>query len=58
VLLQRRKSANADPFHRQVSANSRAGIKVVPRRFAVRVGGSESFGIIAAKLYQDIDDFA
>src|SRR5579872_828230 len=58
VLLQRRKSAAADPFHRQATANDRAGIKAAPRRFAVWGGKSESLGIIAAKLYQDIDGFA
>src|SRR5580704_5216786 len=58
VLLQRRKSADADPFHRQASANSRAGDQEAVRRFAVWVRESESLGIIEAKLYQHIDDFA
>jgi hypothetical protein len=57
-LLQRRKSAAADPFHRQADANSKADARAARRRFEALAGKSESFAVIEAKLYQDIDDFA
>jgi hypothetical protein len=58
VLLQSRKSAAADPFHRQATMNDRPATRAALKRLAVWGRRSESRGIITAKLYQDIDDFA
>jgi hypothetical protein len=58
VLLQRRKSAAAGSFHRQVKASTKAGARAAVMGFTVRVRASESFRIIEAKLYQFMDGFA
>src|SRR5260370_33223088 len=46
VLLQRRKSAAAELFHRHVKANASAGIKPGLRERGERLGRWESLGII------------
>jgi hypothetical protein len=58
VLLQRRKSATAGLLHRQITATASAGTGPAKMKAEKRLGRSEFFGIIFAKLYQIIDDFA
>jgi hypothetical protein len=58
VLLQRRKSAAAGLFQRQSNAKASAGIRPAGRDAENRWGRLEFWGVICAKLYQFIEDFA